>query len=338
MDELVSLSRPDNMYNSATPNTNLPGLPVVNDIPTIETQNQTNFLQNLLNNTNGQSQPEVDPELGPMREEQIIVQTPSSPPQANEPVSSEVQTQGLSRPYFSRTNDLYGKMNCFVLLNMLEVLILAITCLGILYSEPVNFFNLKYYLVVDLAIEAFGVYLFHKYSTINQYGTSKKVLIPLVTKFIVTLCFFLDVQSGSRILPYFSPLLLVPSLMGGLKKTGYDQLKVHPVCLSLFISVSQILLIVRGFTNLNLLYYSAFIILFYCFLLNIFFGLVSFLVSVFTIIKAAFTCFKKFEWRICAVQMILTLDNAAAAFVALIAANWSYIIDLQNKAENHEGE
>ena len=89
---------------------------------------------------------------------------------------------------------------------------------------------------------------------------------------------------------------------------------------------------------MNLLYYSAFILLFYCLLITFFFGLVPLFVAIFMLIKGLFTCFKNFDWQLCAIKFILTFDNGIGAFVSLIAANWSYMIDAQIKADNNDGK
>ena len=134
-------------------------------------RNQTDqiFLQSIVSDPRINIPQIEDSELGQFTINSVRADNPN-PVISNEQIviPDTVQTQALDKPYLSRTNDLYGKMNIIVIFNMVEVLIFSITCLSILSSEPVNFLNIRYYLIVDLVIEALGLYFYRKFKTVNQ--------------------------------------------------------------------------------------------------------------------------------------------------------------------------
>ena len=324
--QVMDQAAPNNMLNSevvdleaqirnTTPASNIPDLPILPQAnpPTIQEP---------------QIPPRANSSLGPNPRG---FEAANLAPSQVQPLASEAETnpRGVfwskfqaSLDYLFSTNSLYNKPNISALAQMISSASFVVFMFVQLSSHSPNFRYVILIYLLDLLLECILQYLAAKWE--NGYFTfSKWMLLPTSCKAIVLCSVIVDMTTGGNSSVYTSPLLVVPLVMQAIKKVDYTYLRINPTCLSIFITIAEIMIIYKIFLPAPYSFYSCFILLFYYFVVTMFFYIMSFFTAICQCFQAIFSCCKDARVRMIFIQLFLGCDNIVALVTTLLFANWS---------------
>ena len=243
------------------------------------------------------------------------------------PLIHEQSTGSLILRFISHLNSanaLYDKPNVAVVGQMMMIVVSAVFIVSIVFQDESKYSTVLVIFGIDVLIEVSIVtFLGWTSNPIFRYP----MYIAAVSKSILIILVSIDLNKGTMISVYLSPLILIPYIMTFYRKCNYAQIKINSIYRSIIFTVVEVMLLVKCFTRAKLSYYSIFVILFYYCLVTFFFHILNLVSACFQVIHAVGTCWRDFKWRMFAVQFCLGFDNLVALFLALIFANWTYAME-----------
>ena len=234
----------------------------------------------------------------------------------------EAERQKMLRRLFSQ-NMLYSKPNICVAQSMLTLLAFSIFFFLPFFVQGVGFKHLVIAYAIDAVSEGVLILLFSQCSFLTTVY-KPLIWIPYSAKVVGLIVVGTDLAFNWGGSAYLCFLPIVTAIGTVIPRTSYSAIKPMPACLSIFISICELLGMIRLGIDKGATYSTLFIILFYYFLVTFFFNLIGFLSSLLAFCAAICNCFKQFRYRVFLVQFLLGTDNIIAVGVCLEFSNWLY--------------
>ena len=228
-------------------------------------------------------------------------------------------------------NRVYKKPNLLVLGHMLSstVVCAAVVCLA--GAERACFAHLTWAYVVDFVTDCLAIFLLPR--VLRGANTSRTTLLPPLARLLLAGLLVLDHWKHFRVSLYFVPLAAVPLGAFVYKPTGYRSIKVSPFCFLLVLAVCEVLAILKVTLELDYSFASITTVLLYHSAISMFLHLVNLVMAFAQLLRGLAGCFKHFQWKKFAIDLLVGLDGVATFLFALAFSAWAAACEARWESE-----